>query len=129
VLDGGASATQTETVAAPPATGGSGGAPAPGTPPASGDPLASTPTPKPAPKPQPRVVGLTKRFVAGHLVVAVRVASGSTRPAGIAVRIRVRRGSSTVANVTRVTAKGGVATWRSAKKLRPSAYVATAAVR
>jgi hypothetical protein len=129
VLDGGASATQTETVAAPPATGGSGGAPAPGTPPASGDPLASTPTPKPAAKPQPRVVGLTKRFVAGHLVVAVRVASGSTRPAGIAVRIRVRRGSSTVANVTRVTAKGGVATWRSAKKLRPGAYVATAAVR
>jgi hypothetical protein len=119
VLDGGASATQIETVAAP----------APGTPPTSAAPRASTPTAKPAPKPQRRVVRVKKRFVAGHLLVAVHVASGSTRPAGVPVRIRVRRGSSTVANVTRVTAKGGVATWRSAKKLRPGAYVATAAVR
>jgi hypothetical protein len=118
VLDGGASATQTETVA-----------PAPGTPPTSAAPRASTPTATPAPKPQRRVVRVTKRFFAGHLVVAVHVARGSTRPAGVPVRIRVRRGSSTVANVTRVTARGGVATWRSAKKLRPGAYVATAAVR
>jgi hypothetical protein len=62
-------------------------------------------------------------------VVSVRVARGSARPAGVRVRIRVRRGSSTVASVSRVTAKGGLATWRSAGKLRPGAYVATAAVR
>jgi hypothetical protein len=62
-------------------------------------------------------------------VVTVRVATGAARPAGVTVRIRIRRGSSTVASVNRVTASGGVATWRSAKKLRPGAYVATAAIR
>jgi hypothetical protein len=110
VLDGGASATQTETVTSPPAAG----TPAPPT-------VVHAPT--------RRVVSVTKRFVGGHLVVTVRVARGTARPAGVPVRIRVRRGSSTVASVTRVTAEGGVATWRSAKKLRPGAYVATAAVR
>ncbi|MCW2965242.1 MAG: hypothetical protein JWO17_2494 [Actinomycetia bacterium] len=120
VLDGGASVTQTETVTAPAAPPASLGAP---------EPQAATATPKPAPKPRRRVVAVTKRFVAGHLVVAVRVASGNARPKGVPVHIRIRRGSSTVANVTRVTAKGGVATWRSAKKLRPGGYVATAAIR
>jgi len=134
-LDGGASATQTETVSGPAASpgsgaggGGAGGAPAAGTP---ATPPAATPaaSPAPAPKPKRHVVAVTKRFVAGHLVVTVRVASGSTRPAGVPVRIRVRRGSSTVARVTRVTAKGGIATWRSVKQLRPGVYVATAALR
>jgi hypothetical protein len=131
VLDGGATATQTETVTSPPASGGSGpggvaggGLASPGTPP--------TGTPSPTPKPPVatrRVVSVTKHFVGGHLVVTVSVARGTARPAGVPVRIRVRRGSSTVASVTRVTTMGGIATWRSAKKLRPGAYVATAAVR
>jgi hypothetical protein len=136
-LDGGASATQTETVAAPPAgggsgSGGSGGPPAPGTAvPPVGTPAAptATPAPKPAAKPTRRILSVTKRFVGGHLVVTVRVTRGTARPAGVPVRIRVRRGSSTVASVIRVTARGGVATWRSVKKLRPGAYVATAAIR
>jgi hypothetical protein len=72
---------------------------------------------------------VAKHFVAGHLVVTVRVVRGSARPSGVPVRIRVRRGSSTVASVTRLTVSGGLATWRSTKKLRPGAYVATAAVR
>jgi hypothetical protein len=74
-------------------------------------------------------VSVTKHFVAGHLVVVVHVAIGPSRPAGVPVRIRIRRGSSMVASVTRFTANGGVATWRSTKKLRPGAYVATATVR
>jgi hypothetical protein len=61
--------------------------------------------------------------------VTVRVVRGSAHPTGVPVRIRIRRGSSTVANVTKLTVAGGVVTWRSAKKLKPGAYVATAAVR
>jgi hypothetical protein len=130
VLDGGASVTQTETVTSPPASGGSGPGGAAGGGPASAGPPAATPTPPTVtPAPAPRVVSVTKHFVGGHLVVAVRVASGTVRPAGVPVRIRIRRGSSTVASVNRVTASGGVATWRSAKRLRPGAYVATAAIR
>jgi hypothetical protein len=132
VLDGGATATQTETVTSPPVSGGSGpGGPAGGGPASPGAPPTGTPapTPKPPVAPARRVVSVTKHFVSGHLVVTVSVARGTARPAGVPVRIRVRRGSSTVASVTRVTTKGGIATWRSAKKLRPGAYVATAAVR
>jgi hypothetical protein len=132
VLDGGASVTQTETVTSPPASGGSGPGGAAGGGPASAGPPAATPTPTPptvTPAPAPRIVSVTKHFVGGHLVVAVRVASGAVRPAGVPVRIRIRRGSSTVASVNRVTTSGGVATWRSAKRLRPGAYVATAAIR
>jgi hypothetical protein len=140
-LDGGSSVAQTETVTAVPASGGgsgggSGGAggspPAVTTPvPAVGTPAppAAAPAPTPAPQPARRVVSVTKRFVRGHLVVTVRVARGTARPAGVPVRIRIRRGSSTVASVTRITAPGGIATWRSTGKLRPGSYVATAAVR
>lgn len=142
VLDGGASAAQSETVTSPAAGGGSGGgsggAPQAGTPPVPAGtpappsvppPPSVAPTPTAAPRPTRRIVSVTKHFASGHLVVTVRIASGAARPAGVPVRIRIRRGSSTVASVTRVTAKGGVASWRSAKKLRPGAYVATAAIR
>ena len=137
MLDGGATGTQTETVTALPSSGGgtgggsggggTGGAP---TTPVAQAPAATTPAATVAtPKPPRRVATVTKRFVAGHLVVAVQVASGSAHPAGVRVRIRVRLGSSTVANVERVTTKGGVATWRSTRKLRAAKYVATAALR
>jgi hypothetical protein len=138
MLDGGASQSQTETVTGAASldsasSGGSGGsvtAETPTTPPTQ---PAAMPIPPAAtvakPKPAQRVATVTKHFVAGHLVVAVHVASGRGHPSGIHVRIRVRLGSSTVANVERVTAKGGIATWRSTRKLRPGKYVATAALR
>jgi hypothetical protein len=135
MLDGGISTTQAETVTPAPAGGGSGAGStgSGGGPSVAGASSATPPTVAPAPTPKTvparRIVSVTKRFVLGHLVVAVRVARGNARPAGVPVHIRVRHGSSTVANVTRITLKGGVATWRSAKKLRPGTYVATAAIR
>jgi hypothetical protein len=138
VLDGGASAAQTETIAAAATTTGGGGAPTPA-PPVASSPAPVTvpvtvpapPKPKPTPKPKPvlRVFSVTKRFSGGHLIVVVRVGRGTSGLAGVHLRIHVRRGSSTVANATRVTRKGGVATWRSVKRLHPGRYVATATVR
>jgi hypothetical protein len=76
-----------------------------------------------------QVASIRKRFSGGHLIVVVHVRRGTSRLAGVHLRIHVRRGSSVVATVDRVTRNGGVATWRSVKRLHPGRYVATATVR
>ena len=116
----GGSAAQVQTVAAavsPPPV-----APPPAPPPA-------TPPPAPVqrkPPPRPRVASVRTRLDRGHVAVRVVV---TTRSRGVHVLIRVRRGARTIAVVTRVTAAHGVATWRSAHRVRPGRYAATAAVR
>ncbi|HEY0417630.1 MAG TPA: hypothetical protein VGC78_14720 [Gaiellaceae bacterium] len=76
-------------------------------------------------KPAPAVASATTRRVAGHVVARVVV-----RPAGrVAVTVRVRRGSSTVAAVSGWTTRTGTFTWRSRKKLPAGRYVVRAAVR
>jgi hypothetical protein len=133
-LDDGGLASQTEQVAAP-------APPDPPVPPTTATTTTPTMTPTPAPTPlpttpdlpalrpapAPHVASVRTRLSGGHVVVSVTVIAGTTRPSGVQVRIRVRRGAKTVALVTRVTTGGGVASWRSAKKLPRGRYVATAA--
>jgi hypothetical protein len=128
-LDDGTATTQLETVitASTPVVDPGMPAGSPPPPPAT-SPTTTTVAPPPPPKP-PLVASATKRFDHGHLIVVVHVSRGTARPAGVRVRIKVRRGSSTVAMVDRVTTRGGVATWRSVNKLRPGGYVATATIR
>jgi hypothetical protein len=143
-LDDGSLATQSEQVtapAAPPAPAPAptpapapAPAPAPSTPPATTTtpttaapvtvPPAATPA---APPPPPHISWVRTRVAGGHVVVSVAVVAGTSHPSGVRVRIRVRRGARTIALVTRVTARGGLASWRSAKKLPRGRYVATAA--
>ena len=128
-LDGGATVAQPVGITAP--------EPPPPTPPASPAPIspavtaqavAAAPAATTAPRPVvPRVVAIVKRFVKGRLVVWVRVRTGSTPAARVQVLIRVRRGSSLVASVTRTTTTAGVASWSSKQKLPRGLYVATAA--
>jgi hypothetical protein len=133
-LDDGSSATQLEGVVAsappplpPPAT-----VPAPSTPPAAGSapPPAVTQTPVVVNRPAPvaHVVSVKTSRVGGHVVVTVRVRAGAKAVRGSRVLIRVKRGRVVVAFVERTTAANGVATWRSAKQVRPGRYSATAAV-
>jgi hypothetical protein len=129
-LDDGTATTQTEAVTPAPAPvdpGAPAGSPAP---PPSAAPTAPPAVPPAAP-PKPRLVAtVTKRFELGHLIVVVHVSRGTSHPVGVRVRIKVRRGSSTVAMVDRVTTTGGVARWRSVNKLHPGGgYVATATIR
>ena len=49
------------------------------------------------------------RVAGGHVVVSVAVVAGTSHPSGVRVRIRVRRGARTIALVTRVTTRGGLA--------------------
>jgi hypothetical protein len=143
-LDDGSLATQSEQVtapAAPPAPAPAptpapapAPAPAPSTPPATTTtpttaapvtvPPAATPA---APPPPPHISWVRTRVAGGHVVVSVAVVAGTSHPSGVRVRIRVRRGARTIALVTRVTTRGGLASWRSAKKLPRGRYVATAA--
>ena len=145
-LDDGSLATQSEQVAAPAApppapapapTPAPAPAPAPSTPPATTTtpttaapvavpPAAAAATPA-APPPPAHISSVRTRVAGGHVIVSVAVVAGTSHPSGVRVRIRVRRGARTIALVTRVTTRGGLASWRSAKKLPRGRYVATAA--
>jgi hypothetical protein len=131
-LDDGSSATQLEGVAAiqpaplpPPAA-----VPAPAPPAGSAPPPAVSQTPVVVQRPAPvaHVVSVKTTRIGGHVVVSVSVRAGAKAVRGSRVSIRVKRGRTVVAFVKRTTAANGVATWRSATKLRPGRYSATAAV-
>jgi hypothetical protein len=128
-LDDGSSASQAEGVVAPPPP--SPVAPAPTAPvPAPTPPsiVTQTPVAAHAPAPVAHVVSVKTRRILGHVVVTVRVRAGGAVARGARVHIRVKRGHTVIAFVGRTTAANGVATWRSATKLRPGRYSATAAV-
>lgn len=113
--------SQVETVTAPPPPP-SAPSPAPSVP-------TSTPTPTPPPvvlpKPAPPVASVSVRRVDGHVTARVVV-----KPRGrVVVTLRVRRGSSVVADVTARTSAAGTFAWRSKRKLPPGRYVARAFVR
>jgi hypothetical protein len=116
--------SQVETVTAPPPP-----PPPPSAPlPAPSVPTAiPTPTPPPVvlPKPAPPAASVSVRRVDGHVVAKVVV-----KPRGrVVVTLRVRRGSSVVADVTARTTVAGTFAWRSKRKLPPGRYVARAIVR
>ncbi|MGN6799527.1 MAG: hypothetical protein ACTHKS_15410 [Gaiellaceae bacterium] len=122
-LPGQAPVTQVETVNAPPPP-----APAPPTP---SPPPTPAPTPAPttppvhAPRPAPPTAGVSVRRMNGHVVATV-VVKPHVR---VVVNLRVRRGSSVVADVTARTSATGTFTWRSRKRLPAGRYVARAFVR
>jgi hypothetical protein len=126
-LAGQPAVTQTETVTAPAPS-----PPPPSTP--SGPapvPAPTTPTPVPTPVvvpvvvPKPPTASVSVRRIAGHVVVKVTVQPHER----VVITLRVRRGSSVVANVTTRTTPSGTFTWRSRKKLPAGRYVARAVVR
>jgi hypothetical protein len=80
-------------------------------------------------RPGARVAGVRTASVAGHLVVTTSVLRGTTPAAGIALTLRVRKGSSTVTVVAGRTDKHGRFTWRSRKRLPKARYVAKATLR
>ena len=127
-LDGGAVASQTESIiaAAPPTPA----PPDPNAPPAApsqtGAAAALASNPVAAAKPSARVASVSTRRIGGHLVVSVRVKAGSAPAGRVQVSIRVRRGSSLVAAVTRTTTRAGLASWRSRLALPRAHYIATA---
>ncbi|MGZ4411197.1 MAG: hypothetical protein ACXVY8_03600 [Gaiellaceae bacterium] len=114
-LDGGAVTSQTESIlpAAP--------TPLPAPDPSLLPPAAPTTAPVKTP-PAARVTAIVTKRVRGHLVVSVRIRSGSTPAAGVRIHIRIRRGSSLVAAVTRTTTSTGMATWRSRRPLPRAHY-------
>ncbi|HET7129907.1 MAG TPA: hypothetical protein VFJ93_12610 [Gaiellaceae bacterium] len=129
-LAGQAPVTQVETVTAPaspppppPPTGGPPPPPPPAPTPAPAPP--SPPTPVVTPKPVPPAARVFLRRVNGHLVAKVVVEPH----ARVVVALRVRRGSSTVAALTRRTTTAGTFTWRSRHRLPKGRYVARAIVR
>lgn len=133
-LDDGTATTQIETVVPPGASPPTAPPTAPvSTPDGTSAPPAPVATPAPlvrATQPPPALKAVvTKRFEQGHLIVLVHVSRGSSRPAGVRVRIKVQRGTSIVALVDRRTVLGGLAQWRSVNKLRRGSYVATATIR
>jgi hypothetical protein len=76
-------------------------------------------------RPAPKVAFARAAHVHGHVVARVVV-----RPAGrLPIRVRVRRGSSTVARLTVWTSRTGTFTWRSRKQLPAGRYVVRVAVR
>jgi hypothetical protein len=128
-LAGQPAVTQTETVTAP--------APSPTPPdlPTPAPPTEPSPSPSPSPTPTPTPATVTApkpptatvsiRRVAGHLVARVVV-----QPHVHAViSLRVRRGTSVVANLTTRTSNAGTFTWRSKRKLPAGRYAARAIVR
>jgi hypothetical protein len=76
--------------------------------------------------PPPRVVSATSRFVAGHLVATVVVRRGTLPGRGVALTVRVRKGSSQVALVHGRTDSSGRFVWRSKGKLHRGHYVVSA---
>jgi hypothetical protein len=77
--------------------------------------------------PPPRVVSATSRFVRGHLVATVVVRRGTLPARGVALTVRVRKGSSPVALVHGRTDKTGRFVWRSkSSKLPHGHYVVSA---
>ncbi len=135
MLDDGLSASQAEGVAAsqpPPPVPVSPTVPGPSSLPpvdsAAPPAVAQTPVAVDRAVPVAHVVSVKTSRVLGHVVVTVRVRAGAKAVRGSRVLIRVKRGRTVVAFVKRTTAANGVATWRSATKLRPGRYSATAAV-
>jgi hypothetical protein len=120
-LDGGAVTSQVESIV--PAAAAPSPAPAPDpTPP----PLAvPTVVPVSASPPAARVTSIDTKRVRGHLVVSVRIRTGLTASTGVQVFIRIRRGSSLVAAVTRTTTSTGHATWHSRRPLPRAHYTVT----
>jgi hypothetical protein len=76
--------------------------------------------------PPPKVASVKQRFVKKHLVVTVRVVAGSKVARRVPLRLKVRKGSSPVADVTGKTSKLGLFTWRSRGKLPRGHYVVKA---
>jgi hypothetical protein len=76
--------------------------------------------------PPPRVVSATSRFVGGHLVATVVVRRGTLPGRGVALTVRVRKGSSPVALVHGRTDSSGRFVWRSKGKLHRGHYVVSA---
>jgi len=80
-------------------------------------------------KPRLRLAGVGTKMVGGHLVASARVLAGSQPVRGVALTLRVRRGSSVLAVVEGRTAANGKLLWRSKKKLPRAPYVARAVIR
>ncbi|HVU76234.1 MAG TPA: hypothetical protein VHC67_01540 [Gaiellaceae bacterium] len=76
----------------------------------------------------PHVVVGTKS-VAGHLVVTAKVLRGRALAPGVALTLRVRKGSSTIAVVKAKTGKRGTIVWRSRSRLPRGHYVVKALIR
>jgi len=80
-------------------------------------------------KPRQRLAGVGTKMVSGHLVATARVLAGTRPAAGVALILRVRKGSSTIAKVQGRTRADGTLRWRSTKRLPRAAYVARAIIR
>jgi hypothetical protein len=76
-----------------------------------------------------RVASIGTKSVAGHLVVTARVVRGTAPAPGVALTLRVRKGSSVVAIVKGTTDRRGLLTWRSKSRLPRARYVASALIR
>ena len=80
-------------------------------------------------RPPAHVAGVGTRMGAGHLVATARVFAGSRPATGIALSMRVRRGSSTIAVVHGRTGANGLLRWRSRRPLPRAVYVVRAVIR
>jgi hypothetical protein len=71
----------------------------------------------------PRIASVRSRLVGGYLVVTTKVVTGKKPAVGVRLELRVRKGSSVVADVTGKTNKQGLYVWRSKGKLPKARYL------
>jgi hypothetical protein len=74
----------------------------------------------------PRIASVVSRFVDGRLVVTTKVLTGKKPAYGVRLELRIRKGSSVIADVTGKTSRKGLYVWRSKGELPKAHYLVKA---